>query len=596
MTSMESKKYYKRPNLVEIFDKFSVMPGSNQAPRICAVLPDKFYVEETSRSPRDRTNVRSEQEAVSSDTAKRLISGATNGDKYKVNGEMRYGSKAHTDILKDGLLDESEIITYDDGVTKTFFESMIDNISSLINTYRLELGLSSALWGDYLDELVSTAKEHEQGQGALFVKIADVIKVILKGAKLSLHSDDCITYAFFLLVLTMLYPNADLDGLKAFYDERYVRDIITNGLYGKTGSSKSTYEAVEEITYAKLKRIFYPKISGGEEGSSIISNVSLLYELISPSSTTQSVNVFLSKVIDELNEAQDIEDVKDIVRRFDELSKKLITYNSEYQIIIDTWSRVKISSVEGSLTIGDVEDVLAEFETTKYFIKAAGLKNITSIVNNATEVNILLPSVSTKAVDYLSGLLPTTMKKINIFISEARPKVPTNVNDTLVKLRDAVGKAMPFKSITVVPDSVALNLMSRGKITLVIYGSSRILTANGVPYWFTNSCGTESVMLTAREKRVKVHVVAEKAKYEEVAKDEEGNLSYVMDYIDETGAFDADIKDSVWDFEKRNVRRDFSVLHEGVILVNEDKTVEINGGAPPIIVKSSQDASEFVYK
>lgn len=592
MTSMEGKKYYNRPNLVDIFDKFSVMSGSNQAPRICAVLPDKFYVEKTSRSSRDRTNVVSNQEAVSSDTAKRLISGATNGDKYKVNGEMRYGSKAHTDILKDGLLDESEIITYNDGVKKTFFESMIDNISSLINTYRLELGLSSALWGDYLNELVNAAKEHEQG--ALFVKIADVIKVILKGSEHSLHSDDCITYAFFLLVLTMLYPNADLYALKAFYDEGYVRDIITNGLYGKTGNSKSTYEAVEEITYAKLKRIFYPKISDGEEGSSIISNVSLLYELISPSSTTQSVNVFLSKVIDELEEGYDAEA---IIHKFDELSKKLVIYNSEYQIISDTWSRVKISSVGGSITIGDVEKILAEFEMTKHFIKAAGLRNITSIANNATEVNILLPSVSTKAVDYLSGLLPTTMKKINIFISEARPKVPTNVNDTLVKLRDAIGKAMPFKSITVVPDSVALNLMSRGKISLVIYGASKILTTNGAPYWFTNSCGTESVMLIAREKQVPVHVVAEMNKYEEVEKDNEGNLKYFMNYEDEPGAFSADIKDSVWDFEKRNVRRDFSVLHKGVILVSEEKAYDdIKDEAPPIVVENSQDATEVVYK
>lgn len=584
-----SSTHYDRPSIEKVFKSLGVMKNSEKAQIVCAVFPDAFYDEMAMKKGHVRNNVTSYQFGISSDSAKRIIDGQTNlKQKYRVTGEMQYGKRDDVLSLMDGLLLE-KIIQYNDGSTKTYLKSMLDNISNLFAGYQIELGLDSQLWGDILDNLIKEANEHPQG--TMFVKIAGVIKTIIKEAANSVYTNDCIVYAIFLFVLTCFYANSDLDALKAFYNDTYVSNIVRNGFSGGTGRDINPYVAIEDITYDKLKRKFYPKSS--DDDISVKENVSLLYGIISPSSTSQSVNAFLLNVIDELNINKDSDSV---IHKFNELCNKLVIYNSEYQIISDIWSDVKSSSGGSGLTISGVQEILAEFEVTKYQIKAAGVKNITKIVNNATESNILLPSVSTKAVDYLSGLRKETMKKINLFISEARPKTPTNVNDTLVKLREAIGKDMPFKSITVVPDSVALNLMSRGKISLVIYGSSRILTDNGVPYWFTNSCGTESVMLTAREKQVTVHVVAEKAKYEEVKRDEEGNLKYVMDYIDETGAFGTDIKDSVWDFEKRNVRRDFSVLHKGVILVNEEETVEIKGGAPPIIVGNSQDATEFVCK
>lgn len=344
----------------------------------------------------------------------------------------------------------------------------------------------------------------------------------------------------------------------------------------------------------ELKAVFYDRIRNlyGKDAEYLDD----VYEIVSPSSTTQSTDVFLRKVVEDI-EAGDIPSIR-VVEKYDKILDKITLYNSEYQILCDTWQSLKESVESSVLNANDVRNILLKNDTVKSKIKKQALENFSEfIANKDAEISVLLPSVSSQVIDYLSGLPSEAMKRITLYISVATPKIPTNVNDTLVKLREAIcSNEIPFKSITVIPDSVALNMISRAEIDLVLYGASRILTADGKPFWLTNSCGTEAILLMARERNVDVHLVCPNSKYEEVQRDENGNLSFTMFYIDEPGTFDIYVNESGWEVEKRNTRRDFSKIYKNVLVVNENQSFYVMDDAPSIIVRDAQNKFKNVTK
>lgn len=344
----------------------------------------------------------------------------------------------------------------------------------------------------------------------------------------------------------------------------------------------------------ELKAVFYDRIRNlyGEDAEYLDD----VYEIVSPSSTTQSTDIFMRKVMSELELPSASPSV--VVDKYDKILDKITLYNSEYQILCDVWQSLKESADGSVLNANDVRNILLKNDAVRIKIRKQALENFSEfIANRDAEISILLPSVSSQVIDYLSGVPSDAMKRISLYISIATPKSPTNVNDTLVKLREAIhGDEIPFKNITVIPDSVALNMISRGEITAILYGASRVLTAEGKPFWFTNSCGTESVMLMAKERNVDVHLVCPTSKYEEVQRDENGNLNFTMFYIDEPGTFDVYIDDSGWGVEKRNTRRDFSKIYANVLIVNEDVSLRVAEDAPAIIVKDAQNKNKFVVK
>jgi translation initiation factor 2B subunit (eIF-2B alpha/beta/delta family) len=225
-------------------------------------------------------------------------------------------------------------------------------------------------------------------------------------------------------------------------------------------------------------------------------------------SETQVIDAFLSHLHEEVSARGSVEEVVDDAEAAVQMA---LSDRPNYEALRKTWAGVTkrltgvTETAEAELTI---QAILAERETAVGSFKSLGARVI------KRNERILLYSQSQRVVQCLKGVPPALQKTIHLFVSECRPKSPGPYQDataTCQQLSDT------YYSVTVCPDVVAGHLLATHQIDRLLMGAHAVFRSDGGEYHsFVNTCGSRLLTLAALKHGVRVDVIGETLKIEDV--------------------------------------------------------------------------------
>jgi translation initiation factor 2B subunit (eIF-2B alpha/beta/delta family) len=129
---------------------------------------------------------------------------------------------------------------------------------------------------------------------------------------------------------------------------------------------------------------------------------------------------------------------------------------------------------------------------------------------------ILTYSMSMRVIQALWGVSKARQAECTLYVAEGRVKSIPHAGE-LPPFADAA-EILRFLESTrydyyVIPDAVAPSLVSLGRVDLVVLGAQKVFVdANNEPTHFIATAGTDAILRAARDKQVKVKVLAEESK------------------------------------------------------------------------------------
>lgn len=225
-------------------------------------------------------------------------------------------------------------------------------------------------------------------------------------------------------------------------------------------------------------------------------------------SETQVIDAFLSHLLDEISARGNVRDVLADAQAAVDLA---LEDRPNYEALHKTWEIVtqKLGVITDS---AKAELALQEIQGYRE-ITVNSFKRLGATLIKRNE-RILLFSQSQRVIQCLQGVPPSLQKTIHLFICECRPKSPSPYQDAIATCHQL---ADTYYDITVCPDVVAGHLLCSHQIDRVVMGAHAIFHSGESGYYsFVNTCGSRMMALTAVNHDVRVDVVGELLKVEEL--------------------------------------------------------------------------------
>ena len=300
--------------------------------------------------------------------------------------------------------------------------------------------------------------------------------------------------------------------------------------------------------------------------------VTQLFSIASSPTETQAIKLLLQQVREDISKKQ--QSVKDIVDKYDVNVRYLKKIKPNFNAFEKFWNDIK-GEVDYDTDYNDLELIISQKQTDRLSITNGIRKQGKNTLTSPNGARILIYSQSLRVVEYLCGAQQNFKKSSTLFICECRPKSDTPFRDAKNMCEIIKQEKGDYKSITIIPDMAAFNLMERGLIDIIVLGAHDVVLHNGAPLSFINTCGSIALMAMAKKNNIPVIVVAEKGKFTEAEIDEmstDGQLKYSISYGQESTIF-MDLKFVKWakkeNIGTQNIGYDFCRFYEGVKLVNE---------------------------
>ncbi len=222
-------------------------------------------------------------------------------------------------------------------------------------------------------------------------------------------------------------------------------------------------------------------------------------------SETQVIDAFLKHLKEEIYSRTD---VKSIINEADEAVKITLKDRPNYRALDSCWNEIQSLLEKEESTSLNAETTLEKyiFEREKIIGK---FKNIGAEIVERND-RLLVFSQSQRVIQALMGVPVHVQKTVHIFVMECRPKSPYPFQDSL-----SISEALmnTYYKITICPDVVGLNLLSKKQIQKVILGTHAVYEEDKI-HSYVNTCGSLAITELARLYNVPVYIMGEKMKLE----------------------------------------------------------------------------------
>ncbi|MDE6285332.1 MAG: hypothetical protein K2M17_06255, partial [Bacilli bacterium] len=307
--------------------------------------------------------------------------------------------------------------------------------------------------------------------------------------------------------------------------------------------------------------------------------ISDLFNIASTPTETQAIELFLKQLLEDV--ASDLS-IDEIVRKANLNCENLKKIKGNFNAFVKCWQSIK-KEIGESPTKRKLTSSVDAYQWRR--------KQITMGVQNQGEEygiapkRILLFSESLRVVEFLTGTSDEFQQKSSLFICECRPKSEYPFQDAKNMCALLKESGCRFKSITIIPDMAAFNLLERNLIDVVILGAHDVLFYEDNPVHFINTCGSSALIETAINNSIEVIVVAERGKFNTIPSTNESVVTesshdsfvYAISYGHESTIYD-DYEFMLWaeneSIGTKNIGYDFCAFHKGMRLICEDEVFE----------------------
>ena len=297
-----------------------------------------------------------------------------------------------------------------------------------------------------------------------------------------------------------------------------------------------------------------------------------LFRIASTPTETQAIKLLLEQLETDIESCMEL---PQIIEKYDNNVSCLKTIKPNFNAFVKCWERIRNSLLdEDNLDITELEFIVQTVKTERSNISRGISKQGKELLTTQKEYNIVMFSQSLRVIEFLNGSLPDFKKNTNLYICECRPKSfePFVDSKNSVDLILDSQKGQGFKSITIIPDMAAFNLMDREKIDALVLGAHDVVFHDDKPISFINTCGTIGLLEFAKKKNISTFVVAETGKFTNASANDKGDLIYSISYGHESTIFN-DLKFALWAKKNhvitRNIGYDYCAFYKGVKLVSE---------------------------
>lgn len=227
-------------------------------------------------------------------------------------------------------------------------------------------------------------------------------------------------------------------------------------------------------------------------------------------SETQVIDAFLEHLADELGARGE---VLTVVADAGTSVQRALDQRPNYTALRRTWAAL-YEQLSSAGDIGDAERVVNSLIRSRE-AKRELFENLSRAVVESDD-RILLYSQSQRVLQVLQGAPKAIQRRVDVFVSECRPKSPSAYQDAIAICRSLEDTEY---SVTICPDVVAINLIATGQITRVVMGTHSLYREGpgSQPYAFVNTCGSLAVAIAAERYGVPLVVIGEALKIEDIA-------------------------------------------------------------------------------
>lgn len=235
---------------------------------------------------------------------------------------------------------------------------------------------------------------------------------------------------------------------------------------------------------------------------------------------TQAINAFLYHLREEIKNPKLT--VNDILVQAESAIKDIKTNKSMFISMKKMWEELEnVLSNIAEEDIDNIEQMIDDIVKQRNLDAESLSRKHRGLIKK--DMNILLYSQSVRVIDLLKSVSNRVQQTCNIYICECRPKSANPFQDA-IDISNYLQDTMYKKSI--IPDATVGNLIGNKLIDIVIMGAHTLYYKDDKFISFVNTCGTNTILNSARLNNVPVYVIAESSKRQDLDNHEMEDIIY----------------------------------------------------------------------